>query len=140
MESHHTCGSHQAQSDIVCNVKYGVIELCTMSAVLFNNDIDCVMKKTTEGPIRGIIRRLFSFLEDDSGVSSNTCSSVLRNFSIARAAPAQRVTMATGKQDKHLRFACGSSDNDMLDAIKEALEDVWMTMSYPASQNGLLQS
>jgi hypothetical protein len=48
--------------------------------------------------------------------------------------------MATGKQDKHLRFACGSSDNDMLDAIKEALEDVWMTMSYPASQNGLLQS
>ena len=31
--------------------------------------------------------------------------------------------MATGKQGKQLRSARGSSDNDMLDAIKEALQD-----------------
>ena len=43
--------------------------------------------------------------------------------SAQRAAPAQRVTMATGKQGKQLRSARGSSDNDMLDAIKEALHD-----------------
>ena len=40
-----------------------------------------------------------------------------------RAAPAQRVTMSTGKQGKQFRSARGSRDNDMLDAIKEALHD-----------------
>ena len=58
----YTCS--MGQSDIAFKVKSGVRQGCVMSAVLLNIAIDWVMKKTMEGPTRGIRWTLFSSLED----------------------------------------------------------------------------
>ena len=57
----YTC--YISQSDIAFKVTSGVRQGCMMSAVLFNIAIE-VMKKTMEGPARGIRCTLFSSLED----------------------------------------------------------------------------